>query len=133
MIVIFEKVYVLEYRIRWEVDGQENFKKWHPPQFLVDAVVFKGSIKHATLCWNSKGVVGVVFTSNNSGVFMINFDELKYEFEDNSIKSTVKKLVSLKYDGTRDKIMMSINKFTDDVIKKFDENDFKVREQMNLS
>ena len=29
--------------------------------------------------------------------------------------------------------MISINKFTDEIVEKFDENDFKVREQMNLS
>ena len=133
MLVVFKEVFLLEYRIRWEVDGQDNFKKWYPPQFLMDALVVNGSISNASLYLNSKGVVGVCLKSGTGGEFMINFDELKYEFEDNSIKSTVKKLVSIQVNHKRDKIMMSINKFTDEIVKKFDENDFKVREQMDLS
>ena len=76
MLVVLKRVFLLEYRIRWEVDGQDNFKKWYPPQFLMDAMVVNGSIDNASLYWNSKGVVGVCLKSGTGGEFMINFDEL---------------------------------------------------------
>jgi len=71
-----------------------------------------------------------VFESNNDDYFILkNVDELDYDFEDTVFKSTIKKIKTTK---ERD-VIVSINRFTDEILEKFRSEKIGVRDQFLLS
>ena len=63
--------------------------------------------------------------------FLKNQDELHFEFQDNNFKSTIKKL---KYENdSGQEVIISINRFSEEMMKKFIKNGFSVRDQYMIS
>ena len=67
--------------------------------------------------------------TNKGKVILIEKNELDFEFIDPAIKSFVKK-ISTTEDG---ELIISKNRFTEEMIEKFIDDDIQIREQFQLS
>ena len=57
-----------------------------------------------------------------------NSDEQEFEFEDKHFKSTLKRLVPEGEEDSGYQYIISINRFTEEMIKTFEDNDFSFRD-----
>jgi len=77
----------------------------------------------------SDRIEGILFDANDDGKFIIrNMDELDYEFQDSTFKSTIKRIRTTK----QKEVILSINRFTDEMVNEFSQNNISVRDQYLL-
>lgn len=104
-------------------------EKWEKPQFLGNSKIFNFEIKFIKPFISSDKIEGVIIGNTDDDVVMLkSFNELDFEFKDTSIKSTIKKIKTTKQSDA----FISINRFTEHIIDKFNNENTSIREQYML-
>ena len=78
----------------------------------------------------SEGKIDGLLVFSDSFYKLPKYENLDYEFKDKTFKSTIKMLKNPKNEKYG---FMSINRFTDEAIKKFEQNNLRVGDQYLLS
>ena len=121
---------MVEYRLRWIVDNGDNFVKWQKPQLLGDAKALGILIDDLSLCISSKGIMGFNVKIGLKYFLLKNQNEMKFEFTDKTIKSSVK--IFKNYSENK-QAAFSINRFTEEMIEQFSTDEISVLDQLQLS
>ena len=121
---------MVEYRLRWIVDNEDNFVKWQKPQLLGDAKTLGFVIEDLSPCISSKGIMGLNIKIGLKYFLLKNQNEMKFEFIDKTIKSSVK--IFKNYSENK-QATFSINRFTEEMIEQFSTDEISVLDQLQLS